>query len=76
MKELIRANNPALISFAEALLKELDINYFVADQAVSAAEGSIGMFPKRILVNAAHFDKARQLLIDAGLENELRPVNP
>lgn len=76
MKELIRANNPALISFVEALLKELDIHYFVADQAVSAAEGSIGMFPKRILVSAAHFDKARDLLIDAGLENELRPLKP
>ena len=76
MKELIRANNPALISFVESLLKELDIHYFVADQAISAAEGSIGMFPKRILVSEDHFDKARDLLIDAGLEDELRPLNP
>ena len=76
MKELLRANNPALISFVEALLKELDIRYFVADQAVSAAEGSIGMFPKRVLVAPEHFDKARQLLIDAGLEDELRPIKP
>ena len=76
MKELLRANNPALISFAEALLKTLEIHYFVADQAISAAEGSIGMFPKRILVVPEHFDKARQLLIDAGLEDELRPPKP
>jgi len=76
MKELVRANNPALISFVESLLKELDIHYFVADQAISAAEGSIGMFPKRILVGEDHFDKARNLLIDAGLEDELRPLNP
>lgn len=76
MKELVRANNPALISFVESLLKELDIHYFVADQAISAAEGSIGMFPKRILVSEDHFDKARNLLIDAGLEDELRPLNP
>ncbi|MCR6660872.1 MAG: DUF2007 domain-containing protein [Asticcacaulis sp.] len=76
MKELVRANNPALISFVESLLKELDINYFVADQAISAAEGSIGMFPKRVLVSEEHFDKARGLLIDAGLEDELRPLNP
>jgi hypothetical protein len=76
MKELVRANNPALISFVESLLKELDIHYFVADQAISAAEGSIGMFPKRILVSEDHFDKARDLLIDAGLEDELRPLNP
>lgn len=76
MKELVRANNPALISFVESLLKELDITYFVADQAVSAAEGSIGMFPKRILVSEDHFAKARELLIDAGLKDELRPLNP
>lgn len=76
MKELIRANNPALISFVEALLKELEVSYFVADQAISAAEGSIGMFPKRVLVIPEHFEKARQLLIDAGLEDELRPLKP
>ena len=76
MKELIRANNPALISFVEALLKELEVSYFVADQAISAAEGSIGMFPKRVLVVPEHFEKARQLLIDAGLEDELRPLKP
>ncbi len=76
MKDLIRTNNPALISFVEALLKGLNINYFVADQAISSAEGSIGMFPKRILVSPDHFEKARQLLIDAGLEAELRPLKP
>jgi hypothetical protein len=76
MKELIRTNNPALISFVESLLKELAITYFVADQAISAAEGSIGMFPRRILVSETHFDQARQLLIDADLEEELRPLNP
>ena len=72
MKDLLRTNNPALISYVESLLKSLAIRYFVADQAVSSAEGSIGMFPRRILVASEHFDKARELLIDAGLENELR----
>lgn len=73
MKDLIRTNNPVLISYVESLLKSLDIRYFVADQSISAAEGSIGMFPKRILVAQEHFEKARELLIDAGLEGELRP---
>jgi hypothetical protein len=76
MKDLIRTNNPALISYVEALLKQLDIHYFIADQAISSAEGSIGMFPKRILVSPEHMAKARQLMIDAGLENELRPEKP
>jgi len=73
MKDLIRTNNPALISYVEALLKQLDITYFIADQAISSAEGSIGMFPKRILVSPEHLAKARQLMIDAGLGDELRP---
>ncbi len=76
MKDLIRTNNPALISYVEALLKQLDIQYFIADQAISSAEGSIGMFPKRVMVTPEHMAKARQLLIDAGLENELRAEGP
>lgn len=76
MKDLIRTNDLALISYVEALLKGLDIRYFIADQAISSAEGSIGMFPKRILVAPEHFEKARELLIDAGLEHELRPLGP
>ena len=74
MKEMLRTNNPVLISFVESLLKELNIRYFVADQAVSAAEGSIGLFPRRILVAPEDFAKARDLLIDAGLEADLRPL--
>jgi hypothetical protein len=76
MRELIRTNNAVLISFVESLLKELEVSYFVADQAISAAEGSIGLFPKRILVAPEHYDKARDLLIDAGLRDELRPPKP
>ena len=76
MKELVRTNDPALISYVEALLKELDVQYHIADQAISAAEGSILMFPKRILVIDEHAAKARELLIDAGLEAELRPDKP
>jgi hypothetical protein len=74
MKEMLRTNNPVLISFVESLLKELNVRYFVADQAISAAEGSIGLFPRRILVAPEHFAKARELLIDAGLEADLRPL--
>ena len=73
MKDLIRTNNPVVISFVESLLKSMNIRYFVADQAISGAEGSIGMFPKRILIAPEHFEKAKALMIDAGLGDELRP---
>lgn len=72
MKELIRTNNPALISFVEALLSEAGISHFVADRNISIVEGSIGAFPRRILVPEDEADAARRLLIDAELGDELK----
>lgn len=72
MKELIRTNNPALISFVEALLSEAGIPHFVADRNISIVEGSIGAFPRRILVPEDEADAARRLLIDAELGDELK----
>jgi hypothetical protein len=73
MEELIRTNDLVLISFVEALLRDAEIEHFVADQAVSAIEGSIGLFPRRILVDSDRAAAARRLMIDAGLGAELRP---
>lgn len=72
MLELIRTNNAVTISFIEALLRDAGIEYFVADQNMSIAEGSIGIFPRRILVDADEIDNAKRLLRDAGLEHELK----
>jgi tRNA1(Val) A37 N6-methylase TrmN6 len=36
-------------------------------------EGSLGMLPRRIVVDEEHLEIARQLLEDAGLAHELRP---
>lgn len=49
-----------------------DISYFIADQHISGIEGSIGAFPRRILVDSDEIDRARQLMIDAGWGGELR----
>ncbi len=72
MKEIIRTNNPALLSFVDALLKDAGLSYFIADQNISIAEGSIGVFPRRVLIAEEHEDEARQLLADADLESELK----
>ena len=55
------------ISFAQAVLKEAGIANFVADQHMSVAEGSIGAFPRRLLVDAADWTAARRALMEAGL---------
>jgi hypothetical protein len=73
MEELLRTNDIVLISFVEALLRDFEIDHFVADQAVSAVEGSIGLFPRRVLVASDQARQARRILVDAGLAAELRP---
>jgi hypothetical protein len=73
MRELVRTNDAVLISAIEALLNSADIGHMVVDQNMSVLEGSIGIFPRRILVEEDQVDTARRLLEDAGFGNELRP---
>ena len=72
MIELLRTNDLVLISVVECLLESDDIAFFVADQHMSAMEGSLGFLPRRILVDADEADRARRLLAQAGLAEELR----
>ena len=73
MEELIRTNDPVTLSFVEALLKSLSIPYYILDQNMSVLEGSIGILPRRVMVEAASLQQARNAMIDAGIEAELAP---
>ncbi|MDK9695626.1 MAG: DUF2007 domain-containing protein [Siculibacillus sp.] len=73
MEELVRSNDPVLIATVEALLTGADIVHFVADRHMSVLEGSIGIFARRVMVDADEVSRARRLLTDAGLGDELRP---
>lgn len=73
MHDLIRTNDPVLISFVESLMRDAGIGCLVADSGMSILEGSVGIIPRRILVAAEMASQARRIVIDAGLENELRP---
>ena len=73
MRELIRTNDPVLVSAIEALLKGAEIPHMVVDGNMSVLEGSIGILPRRVLVEDQTIQSARQLLQDAGLGHELRP---
>ena len=73
MREIVRTNDPVLVSAIEALLKGDNIPHVVLDRNMSVLEGSIGILPRRILVAEEHAVRARQLLADAGLAHELRP---
>jgi hypothetical protein len=62
-----RSNDPVVISFAQSVLQQAGNANIVADQHMSTAEGSIGAFPRRLLVDAFDGGEARRLLDEAGL---------
>lgn len=76
MVTILRTNDIVLISVVESLLREARVPVFVADAHVSAMEGSIGAFPRRIMVPEDHEAQARRLLREAGLGEELLPSGP
>lgn len=59
------------LSFAQAVLKDSQIEYFIMDQHMSLMEGSVGAIPRRLMVIDEDEFAARRALTLAGLENEL-----
>jgi hypothetical protein len=70
--ELVRTNDLVLISVIETLLTQARVAFFVADQHMSAVEGSLGFLPRRIMIDASEQERARRLMREAGLSGELR----
>ncbi|GHA82300.1 hypothetical protein GCM10009069_01790 [Algimonas arctica] len=70
MISLIITTNPATLSFAEAVLRDAQIECFVMDQNMSVLEPGI-MIPKRLMVLDDDVADARDVLTDAGIGNEL-----
>ncbi|TIT58940.1 MAG: DUF2007 domain-containing protein, partial [Mesorhizobium sp.] len=56
MIELIRTNDAVIISFVESLMRDAGIGCFVADQNMSVLDGSLGILPRRIMVDADQAD--------------------
>jgi Putative prokaryotic signal transducing protein len=64
MAELVRTNDPGVISAIEGLLGGADIPYQVTDRNMSVLEGSIIAIQMRILVPDDHEAEARELLVE------------
>lgn len=71
MKELLRSNDPVLLSFVSSLLEEAEIAFIVLDTNMSVMEGSIGILPRRVLVEEDRIDEARNLLSEAGVGHDI-----
>ena len=68
MEELLRTTDPTLVPFATALLKGEGIDCFALDTNISIVEGSLGIFPRRLMVRTADLEDARRVLRDNGIE--------
>ncbi|WP_296604029.1 DUF2007 domain-containing protein [Nocardioides sp.] len=67
MAELVRTNDPAMISVIEGLLASSEIPYDVADRHMSVLDGLIPVIKVRILVPDERLAEAREMLVDAEL---------
>lgn len=67
MREILRSNDAVLLSFAQSVLGQAGIASFLADQYMSVLEGSIGAFPRRLLVGDEDWAAAHRALGQADL---------
>jgi len=70
MVEILRSNDPVLISFVTALFSDSNIEAFVLDTHTSVLEGSIGAIPRRIMVIDDDANQALRLLREAKIVDD------
>ncbi len=73
MFEVLRTNDPVLLSYATAVLEEAGIPVFAADTNMSILDGSIIAIPRRLLVAPSDGEKARAL-VDEAIANPPPPA--
>ena len=66
MRELLRSNDAVMLSWAIAVLEAEGIRAVLLDAYTSAVEGSILAIPRRLMVDAADYARARRILLDTG----------
>ena len=66
VKELIRTNDPVLLSWLKALLADRGIESVVFDTHTSVLEGSASAIPRRLMVGDDDHPEARRALAEAG----------
>ncbi len=66
MQEIVRTNDPVLISWLQALLRDAGIEAVLFDTHTSVLEGSAGAIPRRMMVADDDVQAARRTLDEAG----------
>ncbi|QPC42099.1 DUF2007 domain-containing protein [Kaustia mangrovi] len=67
MREILRTNDAVLISYAASLLEDAGIHHAVFDANMSVVEGSLGILPRRLMVEDEKATRAERLLAEAGI---------
>ena len=62
MIELVRTNDPVLLSWLVSALRDEQVEHFVLDAHTSIMEGSIGAIPRRLMVSDDDAATARRIL--------------
>ncbi len=71
MKELIRSNDPVLLSWLDAALTGAGIEALVLDVHTSILEGSAGAIPRRLMVLDEDHARAQRILDEAPGESSV-----
>lgn len=66
MRVLLATTDPVRLSFLLALLRDAGCSPVVLDGQISAIEGGIGAFPRRLAVPTEEESRARRVLREAG----------
>ncbi len=62
MRPVLKTNNPVLLSFAQSLLGEAEIDSVVFDENASVMDGSLGILPRRLMVADDDFERGEAVL--------------
>lgn len=65
MFEVLRTNDPVLLSYASSVLNDAGIQSFTADTHMSIMDGSLIAIPRRLMVAAEDGAEAQKLLDEA-----------
>ncbi len=72
MRVLLATTDPIRLSFLMALLRDAGCAPLMLDGHMSAIEGGIGIFPRRLAVPEDQEAQARRVLAEAGETDGLR----
>ena len=67
MQEILRTNDPILISYVRSLLIDAGIESVEFDSHIANLEGSVSAIPCRLMVIDADVDRAQSILADSKL---------